>query len=311
MTMNLSKDLSSNQRCAEKIVASMETLHGMAIVPDAGSKSDSRLSPLQMDTSEEKDRLLDNIEKLIMTRLYKSVFCMDDPHEEQKDLSLQNHIRSLSWVTPKILQFSLCEHDKEVADQIASAVSALLEIDSKRAPQDKLSCVTKACDHLFRAIKASTKEPANTDDLISGLVYITIKANPPRLFSNLKYITRFCNPKRLMTGKCAYWFTNFCSASSYIETMNFSSLGLTEEEFNHLMEQKSKGCYMTGSNIQGTVQQMEDNKQHLAVLQHRQEILFQKAESLLREINDWHVALQAEVQELLHKFPLEIKHQTN
>ncbi|KAM5194204.1 rab5 GDP/GTP exchange factor-like [Mantella aurantiaca] len=259
------------------------------------------------DTSEEKDRLLDNIEKLIMTRLYKSVFCMDDPLEEQKDLSFQSHIRSLSWVTPKILQFSLCEHDEEANDQITSAVTALLEMDSKRAPQDKLACVTKACDHLFKAIEVSTKEPATTDDLISGIIYITIKANPPRLFSNLKYITRFCNPKRLMTGKCAYWFTNFCSASSYIETMNFSSLGLSEEEFNHLVLQKSKGCVFTGSNIQVIVQKMEENKQRLVDLQYRQEILIQKAECLLREIKAWPVALQGEVQEILHKFPLDIK----
>lgn len=31
--------------------------------------------------------------------------------------------RSLSWITPKILQFSLCEQDEEVSDQIASAVT--------------------------------------------------------------------------------------------------------------------------------------------------------------------------------------------
>ncbi|XP_077317305.1 rab5 GDP/GTP exchange factor-like [Lithobates pipiens] len=263
------------------------------------------------DTSEEKDQLLDNIEKLVMTRIYKSVFCMHDPQEEQKDLSLQNHIRSLSWITPKILQFSLCEQDEEVNDQIASAVTALLEMDFKRAPQDKLACMTKACDHLFRAIDISTKQPATTDDLLSGLIYITIKANPPRLFSNLKYITRFCNPKRLMTGKCAYWFTNFCSASSYIETMNFSSLGLTEEEFNRIMQQKSKRCNFAGSNIQGTVQKMEESKQLLVDLQYRQEVLIQKAECLLREIKAWPVSLQGEVQEILHKFPLDIKHQTN
>ncbi|XP_018411023.1 PREDICTED: rab5 GDP/GTP exchange factor-like [Nanorana parkeri] len=263
------------------------------------------------DTSEEKDQLLDNIEKLVMTRLYKSVFSMDGPHEEQKDLSLQNHIRSLSWVTPKILQFSLCEHDDEVNDHIVSAVTALLEMDSKRAPQDKLACVTKSCDHLFKAIDVSTKEPATTDDLISGLIYITIKANPPHLLTNLKYITRFCNPRRLMTGKCAYWFTTFCSASSYIETMNFKSLGLTEAEIIHIIQQTSKACDSSGSIIQGTVQKMEENKQRLADLQHRQEILIQKAECLRREIKAWPVALQGEVQEILHKFPLVTKHQTN
>lgn len=50
MTMCLSnfKGLSTNQRCAERIVGSMVTQHGMAIVPDAGSRSDSRLSHSQM-----------------------------------------------------------------------------------------------------------------------------------------------------------------------------------------------------------------------------------------------------------------------
>ncbi|XP_068097016.1 rab5 GDP/GTP exchange factor-like isoform X2 [Hyperolius riggenbachi] len=264
------------------------------------------------DMSEVKDQLLDNIEKLVMTQLYKSVFCPDGSVEEKKDLLLQNQIRSLRWVTPKMLQFSLCEQHQEVKDQIAGAVMALVEMDSKRAPQDKLLCLSKACSHLFRAIEVSTKEPATTDDLVSGLIYITIKANPPRLFSNVNYITRFCNPKRLMTGKCAYWFANICSATSYIETMDFSSLDLTEEEFHHIMQQKQlEGKDCTGDNVLGAVQQMEENKQRLADLQDRQESMIQKAECLLGEIKAWPDALQKEVQEILHKFPLNTKHCAN
>lgn len=74
------------------------------------------------------------------------------------------------------------------------------------------------------------------------------------------------------------------------------------------MQQKLKGCVFTGSNVQGTVQKMEESKQLLANLQYRQEILIQKAECLLREIKAWPVALQGEVQDILHKFPLDIQH---
>ncbi|KAM9330789.1 rab5 GDP/GTP exchange factor-like [Gastrophryne carolinensis] len=265
-------------------------------------------SHLPDDLSEEKAQLVDNLEKLLLTRLYRSVFCPDGSSEEQKDLALQNHIRSLCWVTPEMLQFSLCEHNRDVKDQIASAISALVEMDSKRAPQDKVACVSRACNHLFKAIEVSSNEPATTDDLISGLVYITLKANPPRLFSNQQYITRFCNPRRLMTGKSAYWFTNFCSASSYIETITFSSLGLTEEEFNNILQQPKPGhCALNGRNITGPVQQSQENKQQLLDLQYRQEILIEKAECLLQEIQAWPAVLQQEVQEILHKFPLDIK----
>ncbi|XP_075069026.1 rab5 GDP/GTP exchange factor-like [Mixophyes fleayi] len=258
--------------------------------------------------SEAKDKLLDNIEKLVMTRLYKSVFCLDGSQDEEKDLSFQKRIKSLSWVTSKMLQLPLVEEHEDVKEGIACAVTALVEVDSKRAPQDKLSCVSRACIYLFKAIQSCKKEPATADDFLSCLIYTMLKANPPRLLSNLQYITRFCNPKRLTTGECGYCFTNLCCAASFIETLDATSLGLTQEEFNRLMQQQDSEVNTFISNIgQSTMQQIHRNKKLLAALRHRQDILIQKAECLGREVKAWPLSVQGEVQEIIRRFPLETK----
>lgn len=84
-------------------------------------------------------------------------------------------------------------------------------MDAKRAPQDKLACVCKCSQHVFEALSTSNSEPANADDFLSSLVYVVLKANPPRLHSNMQYVIRFGLPHSLMAGESGYYFTNLVS----------------------------------------------------------------------------------------------------
>ncbi|MEQ2203148.1 hypothetical protein XENOCAPTIV_025488, partial [Xenoophorus captivus] len=95
-------------------------------------------------SSESVEQVMDQVEKYIMTRLYKSVFCPETTDDEKKDLSTQNRIRALHWVTIQMLCVSMDEEIPEVSENVVKAITDIIEMDSKRVPRDKLACITLA-----------------------------------------------------------------------------------------------------------------------------------------------------------------------
>ncbi|XP_069475451.1 rab5 GDP/GTP exchange factor-like [Ambystoma mexicanum] len=293
-------------------IESMHTREEMQVQEQSDMVQDfyqSMTAHFQGFPTDECDRMLDNIEKMIMTPLYKSVFCPDNSQDEQKDLLVQRRIRSLHWVTPEMLRVPLDEEKPEVNEKIFYAITAIIEIDSKRAPQDKLSCISRASNSIFRAIQSSNNEPATADDFLSCLIYSVLKANPPRLHSNLQYITRFCYPRRLMTGEAGYCFTSLCCAVAFIEKLDGPSLNLTREEFDQYMKgQRSEVRKIPVCLLQSDwpgLKQIQENQKVLADLWSRQEMVIRGVQSLEQELRDWCQHIGNEVQAIISRYPLE------
>ncbi|XP_026228368.1 rab5 GDP/GTP exchange factor isoform X1 [Anabas testudineus] len=265
------------------------------------------------------EQVMDQVEKYIMTRLYKSVFCPETTDDEKKDLATQNRIRALHWVTIQMLCVSMEEEIPEVSENVVNAITDIIEMDSKRVPRDKLACITRCSKHIFSAIRITKKEPASADDFLPALIYIVLKANPPRLQSNIQYITRFCNPSRLMTGEDGYYFTNLCCAAAFIEKLDGQSLNLSQEEFERYMSgqasprfNSSEGDWPHTGSAPGmaatnpVLAQLSQNLELLSGLSSRQESLMEAAQSLQADLLSWPERVHREVQDILEKYPLEV-----
>ncbi|XP_072325604.1 rab5 GDP/GTP exchange factor [Scyliorhinus torazame] len=262
-------------------------------------------------SSERIEKVMDQIENYIMTRLYKNVFCPETTDDEKKDLAVQKRIRALHWVTLEMLCVPVNEEIPEVYELVVKAITAVIEVDSRRVPRDKLTCITKCSKQIFNAIKITKNEPASADDFLPTLIYIVLKANPPRLQSNIQYITRFCNPSRLMTGEDGYYFTNLCCAVAFIEKLDAQSLNLTEEDFDRYMSgqasPKKQDSEEWSPDTCPGLKQMYKNLNLISQLNERQHKILSDAKQLEKDLIDWSEGVTKEVEDIIEKFPLDIK----
>ncbi|XP_035581188.1 rab5 GDP/GTP exchange factor-like isoform X2 [Zalophus californianus] len=266
---------------------------------------DERMQTHGKVPSERVEKIMDQIKKYIVTRLYKYVFCPETTDNEKKDLAIQKRIRALHWVTPQMLCVPVNEEISEVSVMVVKAITDIIEMDSKRVPRDKLACITKCSKHIFNAIKITKNEPASADD------FLPTKGNPPRLQSNIQYITHFCNPSRLMAGEDGYYFTNLCCAVAFIEKLDAQSLNLSQEDFDLYMSSQTSPRKQESENWVPDaclgVKQMYKNLDLLSQLNERQERIMSEAKKLEKDLIEWTDGIAKEVQDIVEKFPLEIK----
>ncbi|XP_048838452.1 rab5 GDP/GTP exchange factor isoform X3 [Brienomyrus brachyistius] len=283
-------------------------------VQDFYQNMSDRLMTHFKGSTDRVEQVMDQVEKYIMTRLYKNVFCPETTDDEKKDLATQNRIRALHWVTIQMLCVPVDEEIPEVSDSVVKAITDIIEMDSRRVPRDKLACITRCSKHIFNAIRITKTEPASADDFLPTLIYIVLKANPPRLQSNIQYITRFCNPSRLMTGEDGYYFTNLCCAVAFIEKLDAQSLNLSPEDFERYMSgQASPHRQEPGPRTPAgpcgspALSTAHHNLELLNGLGVRQERVLEAARNLESDLISWREAVEREVQEILAKYPLEIR----
>jgi len=254
-------------------------------------------------SAEQLEKMMDGIEKYIMTHIYKCVFCHPSAEDEKKDLVLQKCIRGFNWVTDEQLEVTVDFQKEGVMDLWKQSQQELLEINSKRAPQDKLACIVKCSTSIFRMLQLSNNEIlASADDFLPTLIYVILQTNPPLLHSNIQYITRFCDPSKLMAGEGGYYFTNLCCAVAFISNnLDAQSLNISEDEFNSYM--KGEKPIRTPKIIQRKytitcdgLEQMQENLEEIAKLRECQAKTLERCRILRREMSEFNDAFKNQIQ---------------
>ncbi|KAI7893675.1 uncharacterized protein EV154DRAFT_139235 [Mucor mucedo] len=169
----------------------------------------------------------EGMEKLVMNRLYHVTFCPNTTDDKERDEILHQKISIFRWIREKHLDIPETEHNESF---LSFAESEILKINNYKAPRDKLICILNCCKVIFGLIK-HVEGDAGADKFLPILIYVVIRANPPRLVSNVQYIYRFRNPEQLQ-AESGYYLTNLMGAISFIETMEANSLSITKEEFD-------------------------------------------------------------------------------
>lgn len=59
-------------------------------------------------------------------------------------------------------------------------------MDAKKAPQDKLNCISKCSTFLMSALRHSQSGPVSADEFLPLLIFLLIHSSPQHLHSNIK-----------------------------------------------------------------------------------------------------------------------------
>ncbi|KAJ6848297.1 vacuolar protein sorting-associated protein 9A-like [Iris pallida] len=210
-------------------------------------------------SEEELESAGEGLEKYVMTKLFNRAFA-SLPEDVQSDEELSEKMALLQqFIQPENLDI------KPIFQNETSwllAQKELQKINMYKAPRDKLVCILNCCkvinNLLLNVSMASDDNPPGADDFLPVLIYVVIKANPPRLHSNLLYIQRYRRQSRLVS-ETAYFFTNILSAESFIWNIDAESLSMDELEFQKKME--SAKAHLLGLSTQSESQRNESNQE--------------------------------------------------
>ncbi|OOF95731.1 hypothetical protein ASPCADRAFT_396445 [Aspergillus carbonarius ITEM 5010] len=211
----------------------------------------------------EFDNAKEGMEKLVMNRLYSQTFSPAIPgpptiprsasrskrremerihgpwrrgqHQEdiERDDVLAQKMRIYSWVKEEHLDIPpVSGHGRRFLNL---AQQELLKINGYRAPRDKVICILNCCKVIFGLLRNSKRSDTSADSFVPLLIYVVLQANPDHLVSNIQYILRFRNQDKL-GGEAGYYLSSLSGAIQFIETLDRTSLTVSDEEFERSVE---------------------------------------------------------------------------
>ena len=257
---------------------------------------------------EDKDKVMDLAEKYVVTANHRILFCPAKSDDEDKDLQIQSRIRKLNWISAKDLGCAIAD-DCDL-EHLHSAVDLILEMDGQVSPQEKLDRLVKCSKSVFDLLRSGQgQSQAGADEFLPCLVFVCLKANPPRLHSNVNFITRFRDEEKIRTGEAGYLFASLCCAVAFIENMTADSLNMDPEEFESYVEGRAvpPGSWQSSLLMCESVQTVNASLKRLKEIRRKQEELTSEAASLHAQMETFRAEISEQVSAVLKRTRYTIK----
>ncbi|XP_028228605.1 vacuolar protein sorting-associated protein 9A-like [Glycine soja] len=265
-------------------------------------------------SEEDIDCAMQGLEKYIMTKLFSRTFSASaedakiDNEISSKICLLQTFLKPEHLDIPPILQ-------NEALWLLAE--KELLKINAFKAPHEKLLSIMNCCriiNNLLLNAAMSEYVPAGADGFLPVLIYVTIKANPPKLHSNLKFIKLYTRQAKLIS-EAEYYFTNLVSAKTFIVDLNAKSLSMDEIKYKESMQaakltnkvtsELSSACQMSQQEKDDSScsKKMHNKLDDTGVLQHGSNYPYMEAKSKELTVGDVDMLL-SDYKDLVAKYTI-------
>lgn len=246
-------------------------------------------------------QVAEECENFLMSHCYNAVFTALSIEEEQHDLGILQRIRSLHWVRAYHLDLNVDDIHPTVKEFMDEAITQIIFIDSKRSLKEKFTCIVSAAGYIYKMLQSAPsakKQAAGADELLPALVYVVLRANPPRLSTNLKLLSRFSVPSRRETGESGYYFTHFYGAVTFIRNLTAEQLQMPQEEFELYVSGKA---VPTEDALTEGARMMYHNRAALQELSARQGRLAEATEQLKLTLQTLHSDIVEQVKRTLER----------
>lgn len=184
----------------------------------------------------------EGLEKLIMTKVYNSVFSpamsfikLTDSHKHDKlmDRKYLMNTYLYNWVELRHLDLDMLV--KVESNFITLASAELSKIDDYKSPRDKIVCILNSSKIIFELIRQQETQE-NADSFVPLLIYVLLHSRFKHLYSNLQYIERFRN-RDFLIGETSYYVSTMQIACNFIISLTKDQLTIDDTEFEEKMKE--------------------------------------------------------------------------
>nr|CCA26068.1 conserved hypothetical protein [Albugo laibachii Nc14] len=196
------------------------------------------------------------LEAFLMEKLYPSVYggCVS---LETEDAVLYERIESLQFIQFHHIDLPTIEEaDAIMLQRWDALVVQVREFVVRISPRRKMDCLLEVCRVLTSFVtdwlqtsgspkSTKTRSPLAADEFLPAFIFLVLQANPVGLKQAIAYVFEFRHPSQLVS-ESRYFLTHLLGSIEFLETLNFSQLTITEEEFRQgLAHQRKNNLCLT------------------------------------------------------------------